>query len=148
MKRFLFAIVVVFVSVFLTSNVFARTVILKSVSSGEYEDGKYSERRDSFEGEYSINDQLRTVELKKIITNDRQGKLNEGARYDITHTALSEGLSSFFFSKNKKGQKIITAVRDVELDVLEILIIGEDFYEYCQTANGKFYLEYGKVYTQ
>ena len=58
---------IIILLVFCTGNIFAQTVVLKSISSGEYEDGKFTYRNDSFEGEYYIDRQTRTVKLTKII---------------------------------------------------------------------------------
>ncbi|NQT32287.1 MAG: hypothetical protein HQ594_01275 [Candidatus Omnitrophica bacterium] len=130
---------------FFTTSAFALTVTATSISSGVYEDGKFTPTNSGFTAEYTLDENTRMVRLTKIIDNDREGKAEEGALYEITNMSISEGLSAFTVSRNKMGQKIITAVREGALGASETLIIGRDFYEYSKAENGKFYLEYGKV---
>ena len=120
-------------------------VTASSISSGKYENGKFERSQDGFKCEYIVDEAKGTVKLSKIISNNREGKAEEGAVYDITNMVISEGISSLLVSRDKKGQKIITAVREADLGAFETLIIGSDFYEFCRAANGRFYLEYGEV---
>ncbi len=146
MKKAIFILVVIALAVFMANESFALTVTAKSVSSGVYEDGKFTPKSDGFKARYLIDEAEGTVMLERIFENDREGRFEEGAMYEITNIVVSEGISALTVSRNKKGQKIITAVREGLLGVFEVLIIGEDFYEYTSCAGGKFYLEYGEVY--
>ncbi|MBD3425637.1 MAG: hypothetical protein GF409_00215 [Candidatus Omnitrophica bacterium] len=123
----------------------AQEVTASSLSSGTYEDGNYERSGDGFECKYFIDEARGTVTLSKIITNNREGKIEEGAEYEITNVMISEGISSLLVSREKKGQKIITAVREGDLGSFETLMIGADFYEFCYASNGRFYLEHGEV---
>ncbi len=145
MKK-LFIILLSGIIVLSGTEAFGLIVKAKSVSSGVYEDGKYSSTNDGFEAEYIIDEGNETITLNKIISNDREGKIEPGLVYDITNTVLSEGISALLVSLNKKGQKIYTAVREGDLGASEVLMIGKDFYQFCRAENGKFYLEYGEVY--
>jgi hypothetical protein len=69
----------------------------------------------------------------------------EDVEYEITNIVMSEGLSGLLVSRSKKGEKIVTAIRDIGLGSTETIIIGETFYEFCRAANGKFYLESGEI---
>ena len=69
------------------------------------------------------------VSCMKVTSNDREGRVEEGAVFEITNIVVSEGLSALVVPRNKKGQKIITAVREAGLGSSEIIIIGDDFYE-------------------
>ncbi len=124
---------------------YGQEVTARSLSSGIYEDGEFSRSQDGFEAKYFIDEAAGTVTLERITANNREGKMSEGAVYDITNIMVSEGLSALVVSRHKKGQRIITAVREAGLGAFETLIIGADFYEYCRAANGRFYLEYGEV---
>jgi hypothetical protein len=123
----------------------AQQVTANSISSGKYKDGNFERSQDGFKCQYIIDEAKGTVKLSKIISNNREGKIEEGAVYDITNIVVSEGISSLLVSRDKKGQKIITAVRESDLGAFDTLIIGIDFYEFCRAANGRFYLEYGEV---
>ena len=144
MKKIIFIGFMIF-AIVLSGAAFALEVKTKSISAGHYEDGVFTPTVSGFEAVYDINEPREVIVLKKIISNDREGKITKGAQYDITNIVISEGLSSFLVSRDKKGQRIYTATREMELDSAETLIIGEDFYEYSRAANGKFYLEYGEV---
>ena len=145
MRKVVLILTVIGAIVFISGDVFALTVTATSVSSGTYEDGEFTPGASGFTARYIIDEEGGAVRLEKIIENDREGRADEGVVYDITNVVVSEGLSALLVSRDKKGQKIITAVREADLGASETIIIGDDFYEYCRAANGKFYLEYGKV---
>jgi hypothetical protein len=123
----------------------AAVVEVRSISSGVYENGKFNPSDGSFQGKYSIDEQNGTIKIIEVTENNREGRLEAGGIYDITNVVISEGLSALLVSRDKKGQKIITGIREADLGATDLLILGEDFYEYCRAANGKFYLEYGEV---
>lgn len=142
-KSIIFGVLVV--SLLFSANALAAEVKTRSISAGYYEDGVFTSTVSEFEAIYEIDEPGEVITLKKIISNDREGKISSGAVYDITNVMVGEGLSSFMVSRDKMGQRIYTGTREVELDSAEVLIMGEDFYEYSRAANGKFYLEYGEV---
>ena len=123
----------------------AETVMLRSISSGEYENGIFTERNDEFEAEAVIDETAGTVRISVVVKSTREGRIEDDIEYEITNVMESKGISAISVSRDKKGQKIITAVRDSGLGSSEILMVGEDFYEFTRAANGKFYLEYGEV---
>ncbi len=127
------------------SGVFALTVTTRSTSAGFYENGEFKPDDSGFEARYVIDEDAGLIRLEKVMVNNREGKNEEGATYDITNMVKSAGLSGFMVSLGKKGQKIFTAVNDVNVGETEMIIIGETFYDYCCAANGKFYLEHGEV---
>jgi len=145
MRRTVILLTVIAVFFTVSTAAHALTVTAKSVSSGIYEDGKFSPGDSGFEAEYMIDEAGGEVRLVKIISNDREGRIEAGASYEITNIVVSKGISALSVSRNKKGQKIVTAVREAGIAAFEVLIIGEDFYELSRAANGKFYLEYGDV---
>ncbi|MDD5488907.1 MAG: hypothetical protein PHH49_08135 [Candidatus Omnitrophica bacterium] len=126
-------------------NAYAGALVLKSISSGEYEDGMFTERDDMYEAEALVNEADGNVVITDVINSTREGRPEDGIEYDITNVMESKGLSAITVSKDKKGQKIITAVRESDLGSSETLILGEDFYEFSKAVNGRFYLEYGSV---
>ena len=145
MRKVITCLVLIALGVALSTAAYALTVNAKSVSSGTYEDGKFSPGDSGFEAEYRIDEAAGEVRLIKIISNDREGRIEEGASYEITNSVVSKGISALSVSRNKKGQNIVTAVREAGIDAFEVLVIGGDFYELSRAANGKFYLEYGDV---
>ena len=145
-KTFIFLLVLFVSGVFAsTSFAFIRTVQTRTVSSGTYEDGKFTHTEDTFDAVYSIDEDNKVVTLEKIITNNREGRYETGTVYEITNTLLSKGPSALLVSPDKKGQRIVTAVGESGMGASETIILGEDFYEYCKAANGKFYLEFGEI---
>jgi hypothetical protein len=144
MKK-LFIIVLSGILVLSGTDAFGLISTARSTTAGIYEDGEYTPTKDGFEAEYVIDEDKETITLQKIISNNREGRIEDGIVYDITNTVVSEGISALLVSRNKKGQKIYTAVREGSLGASEILVIGKDFYQFCRAENGKFYLEYGDV---
>lgn len=123
----------------------ALTVSAKSTSSGIYENGVFTPKSDIFEGVYNIDDEKGEITLVKVTANDREGRTEEDISYEIIGSMISEGFSALTVSAERKGQKIYTAVRESNVGAFEVLIMGENFYEYSRAAGGKFYLESGRV---
>lgn len=153
MRKTIFVLALTFIFTLAAADVFAPlgfardrlAVTVRSTSGGTYESGKFTAAESVFEAKYAIDEAGKTVKLEEVIRNNREGKIDKGALYEITNIVVSEGISAMFVSRDKKGQYIITAVREAAIGASEILVIGEDFYEYCSGANGKFYLESGEI---
>ncbi|MBI4738487.1 hypothetical protein HY772_02815 [Candidatus Woesearchaeota archaeon] len=143
MKKMLMLVVVLCFAV--SVDLYALNVTAESVSSGIYEDGEFTPGGSGFKAEYVINELEEEIVLREIFHNDREGHVEEGMSYEITNIVVSGGPSALNVSINKKGQKIITAVRESDLGAFETIIMGSDFYEFCRAYDGKLYLEYGKV---
>jgi len=133
------------VMLLLGTSAYALTVNTSSTSSGVYEDGIFKPKDDGFEAVYVIDEEKGEIILYRILENNREGKSEEGVSYEITNSMRSEGPSALLVSREKKGQKIFTAVREGSLGASETIMIGKDFYQFLRAENGKFYLEYGKV---
>ena len=144
MKRYVSHILVVLMVLFASTGE-ALTVSARSISSGVYENGVFTPKSDVFEGVYHIDDEKGKITLVKVIANDREGRTEEDISYEIIGSMISEGFSALTVSAERKGQKILTAVRESNIGVFEVLIMGEDFYEYSRAVGGKFYLESGRV---
>jgi len=145
MKKVLYVFAAVLVLFVYSVDVHGEMVTLKCVSSGVYEGGKFTPGEDKYEARYIIDEDAGVVKEEKVMQSDREGRIAQDSSYEITNTLMSEGLSGLMVDLKRKGQKIITAVRDEDVGSTEIIIIGEDFYEYCRAANGKLYLESGEV---
>ncbi|HPN73403.1 MAG TPA: hypothetical protein PKZ41_05335 [Candidatus Omnitrophota bacterium] len=143
--RVMTVLVCVFSAAFTAS---AMNVEVTSEKSGVYEGGEFTPREDSFQGIYSIRENENRIVLEKVIHSDREGRIEDGLSYEIINSMKSEGLSAFTVSPARKGQKIYTAVREGYLGDIEVLVIGENFYEYSIVLGGTFYLESGTVKKQ
>jgi hypothetical protein len=144
MKRYMSYILVVLIALFASTGE-ALTVSARSISSGVYEGGVFSPKNDVFEGVYHIDEENGEITLVKVTANDREGRTEENISYEIIGSMISEGFSALTVSAERKGQKIYTAVRESNVGGFEVLMMGEDFYEYSRAAGGKFYLESGRV---
>ncbi len=133
--------------IFLSVAVVSHAVTVEAVSekSGVYENGNFRQGQDSFRGIYHINEEEGRIRLREVISSDREGRVEEGISYEITNVMISGGLSALTVSPERKRQKIYTAVREGHLGAFEILVMGEDFYEYLNSSGAKFYLESGSL---
>ena len=85
------------------------------------------------------------IVIDKIISSDREGRPVSGSVFEIANIIKGKGLSELLISRNKMGQQIITGICDDIPGITDIIIIGEDFYEFSRASDGKFYLESGSV---
>jgi hypothetical protein len=139
-------ILAVALGIFAVSSAAEATMVeLISEGGGVYEDGKFTSGGDLFHGVYSIREDENRIVLEKVISSDREGRIEEGLSYEMINSMKGEGFSTITVSAGRKGQKIYTAAREGHLGSFEILVIGEDFYEYSSVSAGRFYLESGRV---
>ena len=145
MKKYIIAVLILMFAISFAQMGFSQSILLEAKSGGVYEDGEFTASGVNYKASVTIDYERNKVILNKIIKSDREGRLDEDVIYDITSASISEGISALLVSRDKKGQEILTAVREGDLGASEIYIIGRDFYQYCKGANAKFYLEYGRV---
>ena len=145
MKKYRIVVLMLMFAISFAQMGFSQSIVLEAKSGGVYEDGEFTSSGVKYKAFFVIDRERNKVILNKIIKSDREGRLDEDVIYDITSASIGEGISALTISRDKKGQEIITAVREGDLGSSEIYIIGRDFYQYCKGANAKFYLEYGSV---
>lgn len=124
---------------------YAMTVELISENGGVYEAGRFTPGGSGFHGVFSIRENENRIVLEEVIFSDREGREETGVSYEMVNYMRGDGFSALMVSPERKGQKIYTATREGHLGSVEILVIGEDFYEYSKMSAGKFYLESGKA---
>ena len=122
-----------------------RMVTLTAVTSGSYEDGVLTPRTDRFSAVLSIDERNETVVMDKVMESTREARVKEGTIFDIANNTTGSGFAGLNVSLDKMHKKMITATNDRAIEGVETYIIGEDFYGYSRAANGKFYLEWGRV---
>lgn len=123
----------------------AREVILRSVSGGTYYGGRLTPGSVEFEARYHLDEDKGEIKRKNVIRDEREGRTESDVSYEIVSVTHSGGLSAFTVPMERKGQKIFVAVREGHLGAVEILMLGDDFYEYTRTAGGKIYIESGSA---
>jgi hypothetical protein len=145
MRKTAVGIITVFLVCAFACAACAVTFEAASERSGVYEAGKFSPGGDGFRGVYAIEEENNRIVLEEVISSDREGRIEEGASYEIINTMSSGGFSALTVSPERKGQKIYTAMREGHLGSLEVLVVGEDFYEYSSMSAGRSYLESGRI---
>lgn len=119
----------------------AYTIIATEKYNGTYENGKFENGKGQFKVRFEVNEKERVIIRTEVIRLKDNNLVEDNTRYSIT--TIDE--NAFLVSKDKKGQKIITAVGVPGLSATEMIQIGDDFYYYCKAIGGVLYISYGTI---
>jgi hypothetical protein len=68
-----------------------------------------------------------------------------GVDYVITATEDGASRSSFLVSEGRRNQRILALVGKPGSLATEVILLGEDFFEYCKATSGRLYMATGTV---
>ena len=121
--------------------------------SAEYEDGKLNKQRGgAYEITYEVNEMTRAVNRTdlKYVGHDRVPTPFLSDTISYAFESDDPGGSASFSgvmlrAERKKSQRLITALGKPSTGTVEVLLLGDDFYQLVKSANGRFYISSGTV---
>jgi hypothetical protein len=112
---------------------------------GEYEKGVFTPGRAEFRYRFDIDEKAGKAKLTEIIRLKNNEVIQQTVDYVITAAEDGTSLSSFLSSPARRKQKILTLVGKPGSLATEMILLGEDFFEYCKASAGRLYLATGTV---
>jgi hypothetical protein len=83
--------------------------------------------------------------LTEIIRLKNNEVIQQEVDYVITAAEDGTNLSSFLTGPARRKQRILTLVGKPGSLATEMILLGEDFFEYCKASAGRLYLATGTV---
>lgn len=123
----------------------AYTVLVTETDRGEYEDGKFARGSGEFKYRFEVDERAKKAKLTETVRMKGNVVMNTPVDYIITATEDGSSLASFLVSGERRNQKIMTLVGKPGTLATEVILLGEDFFEYCKASAGRFYLATGRV---
>ena len=112
---------------------------------GEYEKGVFVPGKAEFRYRFDIDEKTGKAKLTELIRLKNNEVIQLGVDYVIIAAEDGTNLSSLLTSPTRRKQKILTLVGKPGSLATEMILIGEDFFEYCKAFAGRLYLATGTV---
>ena len=146
MKRLVFVVFALLLGC--ASNTYASTVIATETSRAEYENGKLTySGKGEFKYRFEIDEQGGKAKVSEYTRLKDNSIIEWTSEYTISYIDDGSSLSgsTLMADKKKSNQKVICLVGNSGTLATELIMIGENYFEYCKASSGRFYLATGVV---
>lgn len=143
-KSFLILIALVLLPI--TNNARSEVIHVTETGRGEYEKGVFTAGKAEFRYRFDVDERAGKVKLTEVVRLRNNEIIQTTIDYVIMAVEDTTALSSMLLtSPTRKNQKILTLVGKSGSLATEVILLGEDFFEYCKASAGRLYLATGTV---
>lgn len=128
-----------------TSTARSEVIHAAETGRGEYERGVFTPGKPEFRYRFDVDEKTGKAKMTELIRLRNNEIIQLAVDYVIIATEDGTDLSSLLTSPTRRKQKILTLVGKPGFLATEIILLGEDFFEYCKATSGRFYLATGTV---
>ncbi len=146
MKRLALIVFVLFLSY--AGSSYASTVIATETSRSEYENGKLTySGKGEFKYRFEIDEHGGKAKVAEYTRLKDNSIIEWSSEYSISYIDDGSSLSgsTLMADKKKANQKVICLIGNPGTLATELIMIGENYFEYCKASSGRFYLATGVV---
>ncbi len=146
MKRLALIVFVLFLGY--AGNSYASTVIATETSRSEYENGKLTySGKGEFKYRFEIDEQGGKAKVTEYTRLKDNSIIEWSSEYIISYIDDGSSLSgsTLMADKKKANQKVICLIGNPGTLATELIMIGENYFEYRKASSGRFYLATGAV---
>ena|SRR3989338_1709316 len=129
----------------ITSTARSEVIHAAETGRGEYERGVFTPGKPEFRYRFDVDEKTGKAKLTELIRLKNNEIIQLAVDYVIIAAEDGTDLSSLLTSPTRRKQKILTLVGKPGSLATEIILLGEDFFEYCKATSGRFYLATGTV---
>jgi len=129
----------------ITSTTRSEVIHAAETGRGEYERGVFIPGKPEFRYRFDVDEKTGKAKLIELIRLRNNEIIQLAVDYVIIAAEVGTDLSSLLTSPTRRKQKILTLVGKPGSLATEIILLGEDFFEYCKATSGRFYLATGTV---
>ena len=112
---------------------------------GEYEKGVFTPGKAEFRYRFEIDEKEGTARLSEVIKLKDDSVVELVTDYFITAREDGKDLSSFLISEDRRNQRILTLVSKPGSLATEVILLGDNFFEYCKASTERLYVASGFV---
>lgn len=123
----------------------ADVFIATETARGEWENGKFASGKPEFRYRIEVDEEQATAKLTEVIRLKNEAVINQSVAYVIITTDSGNDLSSLLISENRRNQKVFTLLGKPGALATEMILLGENFFEYCKASSGRLYVSSGTV---
>ena len=139
MRKIILSIIILVFSLYLS---YGYTAIATEQYNGYYENGIFHNGKGEFIVKFTIDEEASVITRTAVIKIKNNKVELDNTRYYIT---TIDPNAFWGVSKDKAGQKIITAVGKPGMLATEMIQLGDNFYYYCKAIGGVYYISYGTL---
>lgn len=126
----------------------AQSEVITAVETarGEYEAGTFTSGEPEFSYRFEVDEKAGRAKLTEVIRLANKAVIDVGVEYVIV--ASEDGASAsgtFLLSESRRNQRILTLVGMPGSLATEMVLLGDDFFEYCKASSGRLYVATGTV---
>ena len=129
----------------ITSTARSEVIHAAETGRGEYERGVFTPGKPEFRYRFDVDEKTGKAKLTELIRLRNNEIIELALDYVIIAAEDGTNLSSILTSPTRRKQKILTLVGKPGFLATEIILLGEDFFEYCNATSGRLYLATGTV---
>lgn len=129
----------------ITSTARSEVIHAAETGRGEYERGVFTPGKPEFRYRFDVDEKTGKAKLTELIRLKNNEIIQLAVDYVIIAAEDGTDLSSLLTSPTRRKQKILTLVGKPGSLATEIILLGEDFFEYCKASSGRLYLATGTV---
>ena len=130
------------------SNSFAITVIATETTRAEYEMGKLNHSgKGEFGYRFEVDEKNGTAKVTDYTRLKDGSIIDWPIEYHISYVddGVSISGSTLLADKKKAGQRVLCLIGNPGTLATEIIMIGDNYFEYVKASSGRFYLASGTV---
>ena len=129
----------------ITSTARSEVIHAAETGRGEYERGVFTPGKPEFRYRFDVDEKTGKAKLTELIRLKNNEIIQLAVDYVIIAAEDGTDLSSLLTSPTRRKQKILTLVGKPGSLATEMILLGEDFFEYCKASSGRLYLATGTV---
>lgn len=120
-------------------------VIATETARGEWEKGIFTPFKPEFRFRFEIDEERATAKLTEMIRLKNDAVIDQPVEYFIGGIDEGNDLSSFLITEARRTQRVLTLIGKPGALATEVILLGENFFEYCKAASGRLYISTGTV---
>lgn len=120
-------------------------VIATETARGEWENGVLTPSKPEFRFRFEVDEEHATAKLTELTRLKNDSVIDQPVEYLIAGVDEGNNLSSFLTTEVRRNQRVLTLLGKPGALATEIILLGENFFEYCKAASGRLYLSTGTV---
>ncbi len=124
----------------ITNTARSEVILATETERGEYERGMFTRGKPEFRYRFEVDEKAGKAKLTEVIRLKNNEVIELAVDYVITAVEDGTALSSLLTSPSRSNQKILTLVGKPGSLATEVILLGEDFFEYCKASSGRLYL--------
>ena len=120
-------------------------VIATETARGEWENGIFTPLKPEFRFRFEIDEERATAKLTEMTRLKNDTVIDQPVEYIIASVDEGNGLNILLITEARRNQRVLTLIGKPGALATEVILLGENFFEYSKAASGRLYLSTGTI---